>query len=77
MSDASLEPLQKEVLRLQGENKVLRAENELLRQKLDKMARRLFGKKSEELNKDQLPPLFQELLTPGPAEGKRIRPRGI
>lgn len=77
MSDASSEPLQTEVLRLQRELKALRMENELLRQKLDKMARRLFGRKSEELSPDQLQLLFQELLTPGPAEGKELGPEAI
>lgn len=74
MSDAPPEQLQRELQRVQAENKALRIENELLRQKLDQMARRLFGKKSEELSKDQLQLLFQELLTPGPAEGKELGP---
>jgi len=77
MSDASPEQLQQEVRRLQAELKAMRIENELLRQKLDVMARRLFGKKSEELSKDQLQLLFQELLTPGPAEGKELGPEAI
>jgi transposase len=74
MSDVSTDQLQKEVHRLQVELSAVRAENELLRQKLDVMARRLFGKRSEELNKDQLQLLFQELLTPGPAVGKGSGP---
>jgi transposase len=74
MSDASPEQLQRELQRVQVENRALRTENELLRQKLDVMARRLFGKKSEALSPDQLQLLFQELLCPGPAVGKPSGP---
>jgi transposase len=51
-----------------------RQEISLLRQKLDALARRLFGKKSEQLSPDQLQLLFQELVAPGPAEGKESGP---
>jgi transposase len=47
----------------------------LLRQKLDALAQRLFGKKSEQLNPDQLQLLFQEFNAPGPAEGKGYGPQ--
>jgi transposase len=49
----------------------------LLRQKLDALARRLFGKKSEQLNPQQLQLLFQSFEAPGPAEGKESGPQGI
>jgi transposase len=49
----------------------------LLQQKLDALARRLFGKKSEQLNPQQLQLLFQELHAPGPAEGKGYGPQSI
>jgi septal ring factor EnvC (AmiA/AmiB activator) len=54
------------------EDKLAAAELEInfLRQKLDALARRLFGKKSEQLDPAQLQLLFQELETPGPAVGK-------
>jgi transposase len=45
-----------------------------LRQKLDALARRLFGKKSEQLDPAQLQLLFQELVAPGPAVGKGLGP---
>src|SRR5687768_5743979 len=77
MSDASADQLQKEVHRLQVELSAAKTEISILRQKLDVMARRLFGKKSEELSKDQLQLLFQELLTPGPATGKELGPEAI
>jgi transposase len=53
----------------------VRQENEFLRQKLDALARRLFGKKSEQLDPAQLQLLFQELETPGPAVGKGLGPQ--
>jgi transposase len=52
----------------------LRQENELLRQKLDALARRLFGAKSEQLDKNQLLLLLQEAQAPGPAMGKESGP---
>ncbi len=52
----------------------LRQENELLRQKLDALARRLFGAKSEQLDKNQLLLLLQEAETPGPGVGKGSGP---
>jgi transposase len=63
-----------ELSQLTDELKRLRVENELLKQKLDKLARQLFGKKSEQLDANQLQLLFQELLTPGPAAGKELGP---
>ena len=53
----------------------LRQENELLRQKVDALARQLFGKKSEQLDPAQLQLLFQELEAPGPAVGKELGPQ--
>src|SRR5215207_4983699 len=48
----------------------LRQEIELLRQKVDHLARQLFGKSSEQLDPNQLQLLLQELVAPGPAVGK-------
>src|SRR3954463_15399526 len=50
-------------------------ENEFLRQKLDALARQLFGKKSEQLDSAQLQLLFQELEAPGPALGNGSGPQ--
>ena len=50
MSDA-------EAAKLLDELKRLRQENELLRQKLDALARRLFGAKSEQLDKNHSRPI--------------------
>lgn len=52
--------LQEQVQQMQGQLQQLRRENTLLRQKLDALARRFFGKKSEQLNPAQL-----ELLLSG------------
>lgn len=41
----------------------------LLRAKLDALARRMFGKKSEQLSSAQLQLLLQEQTAPGPALG--------
>ena len=56
------------------ELRALKRETELLRQKLDALARRLFGPKSEQLDKNQLLLLLQEAETPGPALGKGSGP---
>ena len=50
-------------------------ENKLLRAKLDALAQRLFGKKSEQLSPAQLLLLFQEEAAPGPAMGKESGPQ--
>jgi transposase len=50
-------------------------ENKLLRRKLDALARRMFGVKSEKLSKEQMQLLLQELDAPGPAEGKGSGPQ--
>ena len=55
----------------------LQMENMLLRQKLDALARRLFGKKSEQLNDAQMQLLLQELDAPGPARGNESSPEAI
>ena len=49
-------------------------EIKLLRQKLDALARRMFGVKSEQLDKNQLLLLLQEAEAPGPAMGKGSGP---
>ena len=66
--DAQLTAAQVEVAQV-------RQENEFLRQKLDALARQLFGKKSEQLDPAQLQLLFQELEAPGPAVGKGCGPQ--
>ena len=50
--------------RLATENESLRAENLLLKQKLDALSRRLFGKSSEQLDPNQLQLLLQGLEEP-------------
>lgn len=52
--------LQQDNQRLRAEVAQLRVENRLLKQKLDALAQRMFGKKSEQLNPAQL-----ELLLAG------------
>src|SRR5450631_1139712 len=56
--------LQTELRALREQITSLQRENTLLRQKLDALARRFFGKKSEQLNAAQL-----ELLMSGLADG--------
>jgi len=46
----------------------------LLRAKIDALVRRVFGKKSEQLNDAQLQLLLQEEAALGPALGKENRP---
>jgi transposase len=65
--EAQLAQRNEEVARLQ-------AENELLRQKVDHLARQLFGRSSEQLDPNQLQLLLQELVAPGPAVGKELGP---
>ncbi len=54
------------VKELQEEVERLRKENELLRQKLDALARRIFGRKSEQLDSNQLEFLLGKLKDPEP-----------
>src|SRR5687768_2343020 len=54
-----------------------RQEIKLLRSKLDALARRLFGRSSEQLNPAQMQLLLQELDAPGPALGKGSSPEAI
>ncbi len=61
---------------LQERTRIL-GENALLRQKLDALARRLFGRSSESLDQNQLLLLFQEANSPGPAVGKESCPENI
>jgi len=71
------------IAQLEAELKECKLENTLLRQKLDALARRCFGKKSEELDRAQLELLLSgleqtEVATPPPAQPKgsdRRRPR--
>ena len=64
--NARLQRLEQTVLLLTGrletalaENSRLQAENKLLREKVDRLARRLFGKSSEKLDPAQLELLLQ------------------
>jgi transposase len=57
MSESRVEQLLKEI-------EQLRRENQLLRQKLDALARRIFGRKSEQLDKYQLEFLLGQLEQP-------------
>ena len=54
-----------------------RLEIRLLRQKLDALARRIFGRRSEQLNERQLQLLLQESEAPGPALGKGYGPEAL
>lgn len=56
-----IDALQKQVASLQKSLEEARRENTLLRQKLDALAQRLFGKKSEQLNAQQLTLLLSGL----------------
>jgi transposase len=88
MSDPHVEELQQQIRRLTEENERLLEErvqmledrrrlfqeNTLLRQKLDALARRIFGRSSEQLNENQVWLLLQEAQAPGPALGKGSSP---
>ena len=76
MSDAREAELLRKLEALKEESRRLHQENELLRQKLDALARRLFGARSEQLDKNQLLLLLQEAEAPGPAVGKGSGPEG-
>ena len=65
--DAELAKLKEDLQRAQ-------LEIEDLKHRLDEMARRYFGKSSEQLDPNQLQLLLQELVAPGPAEGKESGP---
>ena len=67
MSDPQVEQLIKTNEHLQKEVDRLRLENQLLRQKLDALARRFFGKKSEELDSRQLEFLLGLVQPPMPS----------
>src|SRR3954465_15151742 len=60
--------------RLKEELQRARLEIEDLKQRVDEMARRYFGKSSEQLDPNQLQLLLQELVAPGPALGKELAP---
>jgi len=57
-----------------GQRDAALLEIKLLRAKLDALARRIFGKKSEQLSEAQLQLLFQEEMATGPAQGKESGP---
>jgi transposase len=73
--DAQLAGVHAELTGLSAQLAQAKVEIALLRQKLDALARRLFGKKSEQLSPDQLQLLFQEFNAPGPALGKGYGPQ--
>jgi hypothetical protein len=66
-----------QLARMTSERDAALIENRLLRQKLDVLARRIFGKKSEQLNENQLLLLLQEAEAPGPALGKGYGPEAL
>lgn len=61
---------------LQEQNQMLSAENRLLRQKIDLLMKRLFGRKSEKLNKAQLELLLGELDALSPDDDNDPPPSG-
>jgi hypothetical protein len=63
-------------LRLEQQIDQLVRENRVLRLKLDALAQRIFGNKSEQLGPGQMQLLLQEMETPGPALGKEYRREG-
>lgn len=65
MRDAQLTELINENKQLRQENQRLGLENELLRQKVDLILRRMFGRKSEQLDDAQLRLLLGDLDEPG------------
>ena len=77
MLDDREQKLLQQIAEREAEVRCLRQENELLRQKLDALARQLFGKKSEQLDPAQLQMLFQELEAPGPALGNESGPQVV
>jgi transposase len=74
MSDAREAELLKLIEAQQRRLEEREEEIRLLRQKLDALARRMFGVKSEQLDKNQLLLLLQEAEAPGPAVGKGSGP---
>jgi hypothetical protein len=71
MSDPGKEELLQKLHVREMEVEQLKQENLLLRQKIDALARRLFGVKSEQLDENQLLLLLQMSKEPdGPFEGK-------
>jgi transposase len=70
---------ERDALLVQRETQLARAQQEIevLKKKLDQLARKFFGKKSEQLDPQQLQMLFQELEAPGPAEGKESGPQAL
>src|SRR6201995_6206100 len=75
MRDGREQELLQQIAAREVEVQRLQQENDFLRQKLDALARQLFGKKSEQLDPAQLQLLFQELEAPGPALGKESGPQ--
>ena len=73
--DAQLAGLSAQITGLSARLAQAKVEITLLQQKLDALARRLFGKKSEQLSPEQLQLLFQEFNAPGPALGKESGPQ--
>src|SRR5947209_17488633 len=74
MPDDREQQLLQQIAEQKAQLAAAQVEIDFLRQKLDALARRLFGKKSEQLDPAQLQLLFQELEAPGPAVGKGLGP---
>jgi transposase len=72
--DAALQEREAQLTQVSEELQRAQVEIQLLKHKLDKLARRFFGKQSEQLSSQQLELLLQELTAPGPAEGKEFGP---
>jgi len=78
MSDPGKEELLQKLHVREMEVEQLKQENLLLRQKIDALARRLFGVKSEQLDENQLLLLLQMSKEPdGPFEGKGSGPEAL
>jgi transposase len=74
MRDAQIQERDAKLGKLTDELRRAQVKIDFLQQKLDKLARRFFGKKSEQLNASQLQMLFEQLLNDGPAAGKESGP---
>src|SRR6188472_1287275 len=55
----------------------LTKENQVLRERIDQLLRKIYGAKSERADQYQLQLLMQELEAPGPALGKGSSPEAI
>src|SRR5580698_11503874 len=72
--DARIKEQDAQIGKLSEDLRRAQMEIELLKQKLDMVLRRFFGKKSEQLDQNQLQLLLEKTFSPGPAEGKESGP---